>query len=310
MPNGPQTWCFTCNNYSEDDETSIARVSEGSRISYVIYGREVGTSGTPHLQGYVQFSKQTSMRTALKVLGIQAHMSPTRSPARALEYCKKEGNWVEFGTPPTFNSEGTTSGTRNDLTPFKEAVKAGNRNKKDLREQFSEVAARHPRFFEQYILDNRPKPPVETHPLRPWQENLYNLLKHKPNNRQIVFVVDEVGDQGKSWFADYYEMLHEDRTQIIIPGKKADMAYAVDEEKSVFFFDCPRSKQGDFIQYDFLEELKNGRIFSPKYESGIKRFPKKPHVIVLMNEFPDDSKLSKDRYLIYEIREDGNWQTH
>jgi len=160
------------------------------------------------------------------------------------------------------------------------------------------------------ILDNRPKPPIETHPLRPWQENLYDLLKHKPNNRQIVFVADEVGDQGKSWFADCCEMLHEDRTQIIIPGKKADVTHAVDEEKSIFFFDCPRSKQGDFIQCDFLEELKNGRTFSPKCESWIKRSPKKPHVTALMNEFPDDSKLSKDRHLIYETREDWSWKTH
>ena len=39
------------------------------------------------------------------------------------------------------------------------------------------------------------------------------------------------------------------------------MAFVINEENKVFFFDCPRSKQGDFIQYDFLKELKNGYFF-------------------------------------------------
>lgn len=83
------------------------------------------------------------------------------------------------------------------------------------------------------------------------------------------------------------------------------MAHALDEEKTVFFFECPRSKQGEFIQYDFLEDVKNGQIFSPKYNSGMKRLRMKPHVVVMMNEPPDEEKLSRDRYLIYDLHEDG-----
>lgn len=75
------------------------------------------------------------------------------------------------------------------------------------------------------------------------------------------------------------------------------MAYVVREECKTFFLDCPRSKQGEFIQYDFLEELKNGYLFSPKYESKVKTF-KTPHVVVFMNEHPDMEKLSNDRYSI------------
>ena len=65
-------------------------------------------------------------------------------------------------------------------------------------------------------------------------------------------------------------------------------------------FDCPRSKQGEYIQYDFLEEVKNGYVFSGKYEPRIKRF-KVPHVVVAMNEYPDMEKLSADRYNIITI---------
>lgn len=91
-----------------------------------------------------------------------------------------------------------------------------------------------------------------------------------------------------------------DNATIIIPGKKADMAYVVNPDCKTFFFDCPRSKQGEFIQYDFLEELKNGLIISPKYESKMKRL-NTPHVVVLTNETPDMTKLSSDRYSITNL---------
>jgi hypothetical protein len=168
---------------------------------------------------------------------------------------------------------------------------------KDLREIHSEVLARYPGFVRDYIRDHRPKAVVEPLPLRPWQQELYGKLILPPDDREIIFIVDEVGNQGKSWFARYFIQLHEN-AQIVVPGKKADMALIIDESMKTFFFDCPRSKQGDFIQYDFLEELKNGLIFSPKYESKLKYMQQKPHVVVLMNERPDMSKLSADRYCV------------
>lgn len=78
------------------------------------------------------------------------------------------------------------------------------------------------------------------------------------------------------------------------------MAYALDLSTTVLFVDAPRSKQGEYIQYDFLEEAKNGYVFSPKYESRMKILPKM-HVCVFMNERPDMHKLSQDRYHIIEI---------
>lgn len=137
---------------------------------------------------------------------------------------------------------------------------------------------------------------MKTHQLRDWQAALYDELKHEPNDRAIHFIIDIEGNKGKSWFAKYYRSLHPNKTQILTPGKKADMAYMLEKNKRVIFFDCPRSKQGDFIQYDFLEALKNGMVMSSKYESEMKEFDP-PHVVVLMNEHPDESKLSSDRII-------------
>lgn len=154
------------------------------------------------------------MKKALKVSGIQAHMSPTRHVDKSIDCCKKDGDWVDFGTPPTVANLGTTSGRRDDLNPFEEAAKSGILDKKLLQEQFSSVAASHTQFFEQCIADDRPKVAVESHPLRPWQQSLRERLRLHPESekdwkRQIAFAVDGVGNQGKSWFVDHCESLHE-----------------------------------------------------------------------------------------------------
>jgi len=104
--------------------------SETSRVNYLIYGKEVAeTTGTPHLQGHVYFAKQTSAKKGLKMLGVQAHMSPARLVPNSIECCKKEGNCEEFGTPPTATDQ---PGKPSDLEDFKAAVKSGQCNRVEL----------------------------------------------------------------------------------------------------------------------------------------------------------------------------------
>ena len=57
-----RNFCFTHNNYSDtslEDEISC---------KYIVYGREVGESGTPHLQGFLSFSSAKSLSAAIKSL--------------------------------------------------------------------------------------------------------------------------------------------------------------------------------------------------------------------------------------------------
>ena len=289
-------WCFTLNNYTETDIDRLSQLRNTPEV-YLIYGKEVGESGTPHLQGFVSFPSRKRLNQVISVLG-QCHCSIARYITQSIQYCKKEGDYTEFGTAPTGR------GGRTDLAKFKEYVKANkgkNIRLQDIREEHSVVYARYPRFCKEYINDNKETKLVDPHPLRTWQANLASQLAREPDKRKIIFLVDLVGNSGKSWFFQYHNQLHKHNSQIILPGKKADMAYTLKDDNRVVMFDCPRSKQGEFIQYDFLEEVKNGYVFSSKYESGIKRF-KPPHVVVAMNEFPDMEKLSQDRYEIIELR--------
>jgi Putative viral replication protein len=292
MPRQPQfvNWAFTLNNYTDEDVERLNLL--GDRIKYLIAGKEVGETGTPHLQGFVQAASRVTMLQIKNILGSNPHVEPARQCDNAIEYCKKDGDYFEVG-------QFRRAGSRSDLEEFKNDVKNGMLSLKEIRENHSKVYAKYQRFCIEYIQDNYEKPILDLHQLREWQVELNTLLNREPDDRLINFVIDEVGNKGKSWFAHYYKSLHE-KVQILIPGKKADMAYALDMQLRVLFIDAPRSKQGDFIQYDFLEEVKNGYVFSSKYESRFKQYGK-VHVVVLMNELPDMTKLSQDRYNIIRL---------
>ena len=296
-------WCFTLNNYDEQDEENIKRLATDPDTDcvYVIYGRESATTTqTPHLQGFVAFSKRKRLQTVKNKIG-QAHCTIARILDKAIEYCKKEGDYVELGTRPIL----TKTGNRCDLDKFKEDVKAGMLSMKEIREKHSMVYARYRSFVSDYVADHSPSVNVDPYPLRKWQANLNRMLNLQPEHRKIVFIVDKVGNSGKTWFFRYYEQNHPETTQIINPGKKHDMAYILKTTNRVVFFDCPRSKQGEFLQYDFLEEIKNGNVFSGKYEPVQKRFPS-PHVVVAMNEHPNMELLSEDRYEVLVVSPSDN----
>lgn len=284
-----KNWCFTLNNYVAEDVNRL--MSLGNDVDFLIFGREVGESGTRHLQGFVCFPSRKRLNQVIALLG-QCHCSIARNVKNSIEYCKKDGDYETVGVEPQISQ-----GKRNDLELFKEDVKQGNLDLKSIREIHSEVYAKYPRFCIEYVNDNMEAQKVKEYPLHEWQSELNTYLNGEVNEREIVFVVDFEGNKGKSWFFRYYEQNHEDNCQIILPGKKLDMAMVLEGGKRVYMFDCPRSKQGEFIQYDFLEEVKNGNVFSGKYESKMKRFAT-PHVCVAMNEEPDMSKLSSDRYKI------------
>lgn len=283
-------WCFTLNNYTQDNVDRI--IDNAAHFDYVIFGREIGDSGTPHLQGFVSFPSRVRRTVCIEKIG-QAHFTVARNIDNSIQYCKKDGDFVEIGTRPT------GPGSRSDLDGFKLAVAAGNLDMKKLRSEFSEIVAKYPKFCYDFVQDHMPKKTVEFHPLRPWQQAMYDTLKLPPDARSIYFVVDPVGNAGKSWFAHYYTFMHEN-AQVLLPGRKADMSYALDPLIRVLFIDAPRSKQGEFLQYDFLEDVKNGYVFCSKYESRVKQMSP-CHVVVMMNEDPDMNKLSKDRIVIRRV---------
>ena len=117
--------------------------------------------------------------------------------------------------------------------------------------------------------------------------------------------MDLLGGAGKSWFAKYYRyysyVAHKRKdVQVIRPCKQTDAAYVLRPDIRVLFYDCPRGRSENGLNYELLEMIKDGEIVSPKYESTVKYFDE-CHIVVLMNCHPDETKLSIDRYNIITI---------
>lgn len=281
-------WCFTLNNYDETELDSIRQSLSKEEIRYAIFGKEVGENGTPHLQGYVSFKTRKRLKPVKKVVGERAHVEVAKGNERQNRtYCSKaDPEPEEFGIP-------SHPGKRNDLEDFKNSVKSGVLDLKRLREDHSEIVAKYPRFVGDYIRDQIPDPKIPDHPLNDWQQELYQKLIHEPDDREVIFVVDPVGNKGKSWFAKYYCGKH-DNAFLMRPGKHADMAYQLPPTLRVLFLDCTR-KQVEYMPYTFMEELKDVYVSCTKYESCVKKY-EKIHVVVLMNQSPDVTALSEDRY--------------
>lgn len=88
-----RNFCFTHNNYPD------TQLQDNLECKYIIYGKEVGESGTPHLQGLVTFANGRSLSAAIKALP-GCHVEVARNLTAAIEYCKKDGDYTERGTAP------------------------------------------------------------------------------------------------------------------------------------------------------------------------------------------------------------------
>jgi hypothetical protein len=154
--------------------------------------------------------------------------------------------------------------------------------------------------------------PVEIHAeVKEWYTHLSAILEEIPkrSDRRIHIVVDHVGNAAKSTFCRQLEAKFPQRTIVMSPGKDADLACCLKKLLSsktgatVLCYDMPRSKsdgEKDYCSFFFLESVKNGKVFSPKYDSN--QLPLQPmHVVVFRNSLPTFNQLSLDRFRVYEF---------
>ena len=96
-PSPALSWCFTWNNYPEDwIEILVPGFQNNPNVTGYIGGKEVSKTGTPHIQGYMEFKEKARPMGLLpkKVKWICAR----GSNAKNHKYCSKDGDWIEWGT--------------------------------------------------------------------------------------------------------------------------------------------------------------------------------------------------------------------
>lgn len=123
---------FTLNNYCDTDVSQLTdsmrstdQGSVGSKTSYAIFGKEIGESGTPHLQGFLMLKNQAKFAYVKELLSQQfvtrgVHIEQgLGTPIQAMEYCKKDGQYLETGVPPK------GQGARSDLAQIQQELNEG-----------------------------------------------------------------------------------------------------------------------------------------------------------------------------------------
>jgi len=146
-----------------------------------------------------------------------------------------------------------------------------------------------------------PKPLKLITPDKWWQLEILDIINSEPDDRAVHWYWSENGGIGKSQFSKY--LLAKHGCVFIDEGRKTDIMFTIMETdmdlKNCVIFDIPRDN-GNKVSYKSIESIKNGMIYSPKYESGYKLF-NSPHIIIFANEQPDYAKLSEDRWHIKKI---------
>lgn len=134
-----KNWCFTLNNFNDDEQEILRALGSESPegIKYLVFGREKGAEGTPHLQGYISFEARKTLRQVRGLVSERAHFEKARgSPGENRAYCTKDGDFEEFGTVPS------GQGSRSDLERVAKAIKQG-KTLRDLAEEFPAVVLRY-----------------------------------------------------------------------------------------------------------------------------------------------------------------------
>lgn len=291
-----QRWCFTYNNYPDDWEEKMKALP----LTYCVVGQEKGEQGTPHLQGYCEVKPRqrlSAFKAKWVAVGLPGvHLEQAKGTwQQNKEYCEKEGQSKEWGQQPK------GQGHRTDVERAVKMALAG-KDDAEIAEEvpvgFARAAgaigrAREAGRKKRRLKKNQEK--MKNAQPREWQEEILDALNDQ-DERKILWCWEETGCVGKTWLANYLEAKF--GAYVVVGGKWQDIACAYNGEEFVVF-DLARC-MAEMVPYGLMESFKNGRVFSPKYQSGFKG-TSDCKLIVFANFEPDRSKLSADRWDVHHI---------
>lgn len=262
--------------------------------TFVIWQHE--RAGRDHIQGYVCLQHPTSLASFIAAHP-GMHVEPRRGThAQAAAYASKGDTRVSGpysrGVPPA------GAGQRADLSALKEAI-AGGATRRTLLEDHSEVVAKYPRFVAEYLKLHAQTAVAKIQTLEPkfdFQRQILRIIDEPAHPRTIYWIYDPIGNHGKTYLCTY--LVDSKGAYYSNGGKAVDLLYGYEGE-GIVLFDYVRDS-AEYVNYGVIEQLKNGILFSSKYESGLKRF-NVPHVFVFSNFMPNLEKFSRDRLITWEL---------
>lgn len=304
-------YCFTWNNYTDEDIRKLCMFTEEPKLKYLTYGMEVGESGTPHLQGFMYFNQKVSIVNIKKMLNAEAiHIEEKYEYSTfeaAIAYCHKDDKQpFEYGTRPLDLQERSTKGGKDKFKNLIEDVEWG-LSRREVDVKYPGIASFAPHYISKLFnykrLDDMIKPNWK---LFDWQAAMKNtLLKSDPQDRLIYWIWSDESNTGKStFFAQYMAYYLKENLLSVDTLKFADIIHAYQDQKCIHL-DIPRCPEEDTQKflYVVLEKLSNrGAHFSGKYDSQMKIVD--AHVCITANIPPNPFKLP-ERFIEIKVFKDG-----
>ncbi|AXH74131.1 MAG: putative viral replication protein [Cressdnaviricota sp.] len=269
-------------------------------VKYAVYQREIAPeTGKKHYQGYAEFNNTIKMNRIKAWLGDDAHLEKRKGTnEQARNYCMKPDSRDDTDDSGPFEHgtfSATTAGARTDIADA--CAYAKENGISACADMFPEVYAKYWKGIQAYLAAIKQKPTDKDFEPRPWQSKILAELDKPISERTIYWVHESRGNIGKSRLAHHLCCEH---GAIELHGKVADMAYGYNDEPIVIF-DLARTQEDCYKHlYAFAEKLKNGRFFSPKYESGMRLF-EPPNVIFFANFAPPTDAWSADRVFEFDL---------
>jgi hypothetical protein len=326
---------FTWNNYSKAAVDHLKLTEELKGCKYIHFAHEKGKKGTPHLQGYVQWTETITLVQCCKRLEPESIKGAkfqvwcevaTKSKLANQKYCFKkkdtDPDWVDKHGKKLFYiwDDGQEVSCKVARKEFKRTgAKAEWSNKFSAIEdegdllkfakQYPEVAIKNChgiKTLSELIgkqLDERDAKSQYPKNLRlyKWQRSIVRMIETlPPEGRRVIWFYDKIGKGGKTMMAVYLSLWY--GACFLGNGPTKDMIHAYKKEEIVLIDLC--KSEEETINYKAQEAIKNGAAFSSKYDSGAK-IGKRPWVFVFANMRPDRSKMAQKRFLVVNLRKGG-----
>lgn len=94
IPYQTKKFCFTVNNWTSEQYSMLLAYCIKYCHKYII-GKEIGESGTPHLQGAIWLRTRDRFSGILNKVGFHFHIEKMEgSWPQSMRYCKKDGDYV------------------------------------------------------------------------------------------------------------------------------------------------------------------------------------------------------------------------
>ena len=159
LKNRSRGWCFTINNWTDVDCRKLAEFfDDNPNCTYLVYGKEVGKQGTPHLQGYLHCKHARAGLAVRHAIGDRGHWEAAKgSPQANRAYCSKQTSesnpLVEMGRCPQ-------QGRSADLATLTEAFCKGVTPRQLRQEERWDEAAtyiKHQRGLAAFLFESAPR---------------------------------------------------------------------------------------------------------------------------------------------------------